>query len=85
MLITKELILKNRTKNGAWTRDQLQALGVKWPPKHGWMNRVIGKPISSDNLRRLEEKSTAKEVKSINSGMLNFDITDEQQSHLNSM
>lgn len=64
MLITKELILKNKTKNGAWTRDQLQALGVKWPPKHGWMKRIIGKPISSDNLHRLEEKVSAKEARS---------------------
>lgn len=44
-LVTRELILSMRSKRGGWTRNALAALGVEWPPRHGWIERAIGKPV----------------------------------------
>ena len=44
--VTKEFLNDNRTVNGAWTRAQLQAVGVRWPLKSGWMDRIVGTEIS---------------------------------------
>jgi hypothetical protein len=48
--ITKEFLLKNMTKNGGWTRTQIESLGIKWPPTKGWHNKLIGKEISSSQI-----------------------------------
>lgn len=48
MKVTKEFIMNNRTRNGAWTRAQVQALGIKWPPRHGWHNKLIGTEITEE-------------------------------------
>lgn len=44
--VTKEFLLTYRTKNGAWTKKQLSALGIAWPPRRGWINRIVGKIIT---------------------------------------
>lgn len=43
--ITRELIHGAATQYGAWTRAQLDVLGVAWPPKQGWQNRLIGMEV----------------------------------------
>ncbi|HOX57141.1 MAG TPA: hypothetical protein P5205_08350 [Candidatus Paceibacterota bacterium] len=45
MKITYKLINDLMTPRGAWTRDTLRKLGVKWPPKHGWKERIVGNEI----------------------------------------
>lgn len=47
MVITKEFLEQGRAENGAWTRAQLEVIGVSWPPKKGWMEAVIGTSVSS--------------------------------------
>lgn len=54
--ITKKYILDNRTNRGSWTEPQLVALGAGWPPRKGWMRRVLGNPISDENARIFESK-----------------------------
>ena len=56
MIITKQFIMKHRTDKGAWTQPQLESLGVSWPPRKGWMNRVIGKDISEDGQETFKSK-----------------------------
>ncbi len=34
--------MRIRTAAGAWTRKQLTALGVPWPPVKGWPKRFRG-------------------------------------------
>lgn len=46
MIVTAKWIHKHKTKNGAWTRAQLAAVGVAWPPPKGWIGRVIGNDIT---------------------------------------
>lgn len=50
--ITKEILMDYRTKNGAWTKSQLDVLGVKWPPKKGWHDEVIGLKLTDDEFQK---------------------------------
>lgn len=54
MEITKNWLLSNRTKNGAWTKRQLQVLGIEWPPKKGWQKVVIGENITEQEKSMFE-------------------------------
>ena len=38
--MTREEIMAARTPNGGWTRKQLAAWGVEWPPQKGWIDRI---------------------------------------------
>ena len=46
MKITKHFLMENRTAKGGWTRAQIEALGIQYPPKHGWHEEIIGKEFS---------------------------------------
>ena len=46
MIITKQFIMDNRTAKGAWTKKQIEALGITYPPTKGWIQDVIGKRIT---------------------------------------
>ena len=48
MVITAEWIMANTTAAGGWTRKQLEAVGVDWPPVKGWKQRILGTEISAD-------------------------------------
>jgi hypothetical protein len=37
--VTRAHVMAIRTRRGAWTRKQLEALGVAWPPVKGWLKR----------------------------------------------
>ena len=40
--ITTDIIHAGRSKNGGWSRLQLEAIGLSWPPKPGWIESMIG-------------------------------------------
>lgn len=42
MKLTAEHFIEAMSFRGAWSRKQLQLLGVKWPLKKGWKHRLIG-------------------------------------------
>lgn len=45
MKITREWVHEFGTVNGigaSWSQKQLAILGVPWPPKKGWLSRLIG-------------------------------------------
>lgn len=48
MKLTYELLDAGKSKNGAWSRQQLQVLGVKWPRKKGWMRRIVGQEYDAE-------------------------------------
>lgn len=48
MIVTKDWIKKYRSKNGGYTKKQLNAVGIEWPPRKGWINEVVGKEIADD-------------------------------------
>jgi len=48
MVITKDLIESVRSVRGGHTRFVLMAMGVEWPPQHGWPSRIINTEIPDD-------------------------------------
>ena len=54
MVITKEYLLANRTKKGGFTKAQLESLGIKWPPKQGWIEGLIGSEMSEEMRSKFE-------------------------------
>lgn len=45
MIITKEWIKAHTTPAGSWNRKQIEALGLTYPPRKGWMKRLEGTEI----------------------------------------
>ena len=71
MIITKEWIHAHKNGPGGWTAKQLKALGLKWPPKPGWIDRLHHGNITEECARMFEEgkgqvsKSTLKRRKKV--------------------
>lgn len=53
MKLTRELLMRHRTAKGAWTKAQMFALGLSWPPPPGWMERVVGKALTDQQFHQL--------------------------------
>ena len=66
MIITRLWITDNKTKKGAWTKLQLRAIGIPWPPVSGWIQRAVGREITEDqqlafeNPERIQRKQDKK-------------------------
>ncbi|WP_376960085.1 hypothetical protein ABNQ39_20455 [Azospirillum sp. A26] len=50
--ITEEFIEAAKTPRGGWNAKQLAAVGIAWPPKHGWRRRLVGKWITQEDAER---------------------------------
>lgn len=60
-IVTREWIKLHATSNCGYNKDQLAALGVSWPPKKGWLSKIIGKAINLSQKHAFEANSkTAK-------------------------
>ncbi len=55
MIITTEYLDNHKTAKGAWTRKQLEVIGVDWPAKKGWKNNVLGIALTEEQQKRFEE------------------------------
>ena len=44
--VNQDLLALAATTRGGYTRKQLDALGVPWPPTKGWKRKVVGRRIS---------------------------------------
>lgn len=67
MKVTKSFLDENRSNGGAWTKAQLEILGISWPPANGWISGVIGKEISEeDRIKFIDSKKTIKQIKADN-------------------
>ena len=66
MIITKQYLMDNRTEAGSWTRDQVTALGIDWPPSKGWQSRVLGLELTKEQRIQFEAKKSARKAKSGN-------------------
>lgn len=43
--VNKEVLALAKTKKGGYTRAQLAAIGVPWPPPRRWKTIVVGRRI----------------------------------------
>jgi hypothetical protein len=57
MKITEAFLEKIASGEGGWNRPQLALLGVAWPPVKGWKQTLLGRKISEETAKRLEELS----------------------------
>jgi hypothetical protein len=54
----KDKIESARTKNGGWTKEILQSLGVAWPPKKGWKKELIEKELREQIAQEIEKSGS---------------------------
>lgn len=52
-----EEINRHRTPRGGFTRKQLQALGIEWPPKSGWLKGLCQNGVSKERMERFIQES----------------------------
>jgi hypothetical protein len=50
--IDDALLAAGRSRNGAWSRQQLALLGLRWPLKPGWQRRLVGRQIDEAQARQ---------------------------------
>lgn len=50
IVLTRELIEAARTPNGGFTKSQLAAVGIAWPPPQDWIEQKIGERITKTQL-----------------------------------
>jgi hypothetical protein len=43
--LTAPLIRSGATAAGGWTAEQLNLIGVDWPPESGWIKRAEGREV----------------------------------------
>ncbi len=53
MRLTREFMLSARSPAGGWNHKQLKVLGIKWPPRKGWLHRLEGKEITLEQAQKL--------------------------------
>lgn len=53
MVITRQFLSKCLHKHGSHTRQQLNLLGIPFPPPKKWKNKVIGRQISEEDAEKL--------------------------------
>ena len=46
IILTSQMIKDAQMPNGGYSRSQLDAIGVEWPPAKGWVEWAIGKRIT---------------------------------------
>ncbi len=50
--LTMEIIERGRTPNGGFTKSQLAAIGVSWPPEKDWIEHNIGKMVTYSQIEQ---------------------------------
>jgi len=65
MQITRQFIMDNRTPRGSWTQAQIEALGIAWPPRQGWIDTVIGRELTEAQARQFQNTTTKKQAKAV--------------------
>jgi hypothetical protein len=68
--VTEEWVRRYQSGNGGWTRDQLECVGVKWPPREGWIRRIVGTEISDESRQRFERQLDHKAARRQQTGEL---------------
>lgn len=49
--------MQYRTPAGLWRKVQLDALGLSWPPPHGWMKQVVGMELTNEQFNQFTGKN----------------------------
>jgi hypothetical protein len=57
MIVTKKWINDHKSKNSGFSKSQLNALGISWPPVKGWVDKIVGKEITEEQRKTFERHS----------------------------
>ena len=86
MQITREWIHQNKTPKGGFNRGQIEALGLSWPLKSGWIDKLNGRVITLEQQKRFEDarvngtpKKNAQKVKVKKKLSTGLKLTTDQQ------
>jgi len=83
IVLTHELIESARTPNGGFTKSQLAAIGVPWPRPTDWIEQVIGKEITQQQLedfRRIEYiRKPGEKIEPENKGLSYKDVAKDKE------
>lgn len=50
--LTRQIIERAQTPNGGYTKNQLEAIGISWPPQEGWVEQKVGTFITPSQLEK---------------------------------
>lgn len=50
--VTREFLESGKSLNGGWSREQLELIGVPWPPVSGWRREAIGRELGEEDAGR---------------------------------
>lgn len=68
MILTNENLHDLGTKSRGFNRKQIEYLGLKWPPRKGWLKSLVGTEISDEDYEQLKMlKSFTRNKKLVNS------------------
>jgi hypothetical protein len=54
IILTSENLHRVGTNGCGFNRDQLALLGIKWPPRNGWLKDLIGREIDEEKFSEIE-------------------------------
>lgn len=78
--VTQKLIEAGQSGAGGWNREQLDILGIPWPPKHGWRwkTRLYLTETEAERFVNLKGQTlkAKKQVRELSNLLLNFDATE---------
>ncbi len=63
MKLTHENLHALGTNGAGWNKKQLEILGISWPPKNGWLKKLIGTEIEEEKYQQLLDFRGAKRTK----------------------
>ena len=83
--LTEEIINAARTPNGGFTKSQLAAIGIGWPPPTDWISTKVGSMISESQLERFNHiqyisNRSSKSLSNSKEKNKPNDITDKQEA-----
>lgn len=55
--VTADWIKACCSVRGGYTRDQLAAVGVSWPPQKGWPRLLVGRQLTEEQRQQFESES----------------------------
>jgi hypothetical protein len=61
--VSERWIQEHRTRSGGWTKRALAALGVSWPPPHGWIKLAVGKMLTPQERAVFEGQGRTRQPK----------------------
>jgi hypothetical protein len=83
MIITDEWLI-NAAPTGGYNKQQLNILGIEWPPCKGWKGKVIGKELCEEKVKEFKNCITIKKTKNNihHNKLINNNILYEDESKL---